>query len=74
MLTEGERRLTESGVEVWLAALNPGVLASVRNTDLDERLGRERLLFNARTAIERYQSRQATGGNAAWSASSGRLR
>ena len=73
MLTEGERRLTESGVEVWLAALNPGVLASVRNTDLDERLGRERMLFNARMAIERYQSRQATGGNAAWSASSGSL-
>src|ERR671911_1666805 len=62
MLSEGERRLTESGVEVWLAALNPGVLASVRNTDLDERLGRERMLFNARMAIERYQSRQATGG------------
>jgi len=74
MLTEGERRLTEGGLEVWLAALNPGVLASVRNTDLDERLGRERMLFNARAAIERYQSRQATGGNAAWSASSGSLR
>jgi high affinity sulfate transporter 1 len=65
MLIEGERRMTESGVEVWLAALNPGVLATVRNTDLDKRLGRERMLFNARTAIERYQARQATGGTAA---------
>ena len=26
MLIEGERRVTERGVEVWLAALNPGVL------------------------------------------------
>ena len=57
MLIDGERRMTEGGVEVWLAALNPGVLASVRNTGLDERLGRERMLFNARAAIERYQSR-----------------
>ena len=35
----------------------------VRNTDLDEQLGRERMLFNARAAIERYQAMQgATGG------------
>jgi hypothetical protein len=52
---------------VWLAALNPGVLATVRNTAIDKRLGRERMLFNARTAIERYQARKATGGNAAFS-------
>jgi hypothetical protein len=53
--------MTESGVEVWLAALNPGVLATVRNTGLEARLGRERMLFNARAAIERYQARKATG-------------
>ena len=51
--------MTESGVEVWLAALNPGVLATVRNTGLDQRLGRERMLFNARAAIERYRARKA---------------
>ena len=28
MLMEGERRMTEEGVTVWLAALNPSVLAS----------------------------------------------
>ena len=70
MLIEGERRMTESGVEVWLAALNPGVLATVRNTGLDARLGRERMLFNARAAIERYQARQATDRNKAESAPS----
>ena len=43
----------------WLAGLNPEVLAMVRNTDLDERLGRERMLFNARDAIQRYQALQA---------------
>ena len=57
MLIEGERRMSDSGVEVWLAALNPSVLATVRNTALDARLGRERMLFNARAAIERYQAR-----------------
>jgi len=42
----------------------------VRNTGLDARLGRERMLFNARAAIERYQARKAAGGKAAESASS----
>jgi SulP family sulfate permease len=65
MLIEGERRMTERGVEVWLAALNPGVLATVRNTGLDARLGRERMLFNARAAIERYRARSVAGGSAA---------
>ena len=40
--------------------MNPGVLEVVRNAGLADRLGRERLLFNARPAIERYQALQAT--------------
>jgi hypothetical protein len=39
--------------------LNPGALEVVRNAGLDGRLGRERMLFNARVAIERYQAMQA---------------
>jgi anti-anti-sigma factor len=61
-LMEGEKRATESGVVVWLAGLNPGVLEVVRHAGLDQRLGRERMLFNARAAIERYQAMQAAGG------------
>jgi SulP family sulfate permease len=57
-LMDGERQLAEAGVEVWLAALNPGVLQMVRHAGLDQRLGRERMLFNARAAIERYQAMQ----------------
>ena len=53
---EGEKRMTERGIVVWLAALNPGVLEVVRQAGFDQRLGRERLLFNARAAIERYQA------------------
>ena len=59
-LMEGEKRMTEQGTVVWLVGLNPGVLEVVRNAGLSERLGRERMLFNARAAIERYQAMQAT--------------
>jgi sulfate permease, SulP family len=55
-LMAGEERATESGVVVWLAGLNPAVLETVRNSELGQRLGRERMLFNARAAIERYQN------------------
>jgi high affinity sulfate transporter 1 len=61
-LMEGEKRATDRGVVVWLVGLNPGVLEVVRNAGLYERLGRERMLFNTRTAIERYQALQADAG------------
>ena len=64
-LAEGEKRVSERGVTVWLVGLNPGVLEMVRNAGLYERLGRERMLFNARAAIERYQALRATAGGTA---------
>lgn len=60
-LIEGERRATERGATLWLAGLNPGVLEVVRNCGLADRLGRERLLFNDRVAIERYLALPSTG-------------
>jgi SulP family sulfate permease len=60
-LVEGERRAAERGVVFWLVGLNPGVLEVVRRAGLYDRLGRERMLFNARVAIERYQALQAAG-------------
>ena len=55
MIVEGEQRLdSEHRTTLWLAGLNPSVLEVVRHTPLAERLGRERMLFNARAAIERY--------------------
>jgi SulP family sulfate permease len=59
-LMEGEKRVSERGITVWLVGLNPGVLEMVRHAGLADRLGRERMLFNARAAIERYQAMQAT--------------
>jgi high affinity sulfate transporter 1 len=55
-LMEGEQRWTDAGIVVWLVGMNPGVLEVVRHAGLDQRLGRERMLFNARAAIERYQA------------------
>jgi high affinity sulfate transporter 1 len=70
MLMEGEKRVSERGVTLWLVGLNPGVLEMVRNAGLYERLGRERMLFNARMAIERYQALRATARSTARSAES----
>ncbi len=58
MLMEGERRAAERGFDLWLVALSPGALEMVRRSGLADRLGRERLLFNARAAIARYQALQ----------------
>jgi len=57
-LMEGESRATGHGSVVWLVGLNPAVLEVVRNAGLADRLGRDRLLFNARAAIERYNAVQ----------------
>jgi len=60
MLVDGERRMTEDGITVWLAAANPAVLEVIRSSGLADRLGRERLLFNARAVIRKYQERDVS--------------
>ncbi|WP_256591104.1 MULTISPECIES: sodium-independent anion transporter [unclassified Pseudomonas] len=59
-LIEGEKILAKLGTSLWLAGLNPGVLEMVRRAGFDERLGSERMLFNAHAAIERYQAQKST--------------
>ena len=54
MMMEGERRYAEEGITVWLAVLNPDVLAHVRSSGLADRLGEDRLFPNARAAIRHY--------------------
>ena len=61
-LMEYEQRATRDGIRVWIVDLNPAVLEVVRNSPLHDRLGRERLLFNAREAIQRHQAGQAGAG------------
>ncbi|MEA3278218.1 MAG: SulP family inorganic anion transporter [Pseudomonadota bacterium] len=66
MLIEGEEQLRERGILLWLVALNPEALNMVQRSSLGETLGRERLLFNLQTAVERYrQQAAATEGNCA---------
>ena len=58
MIMESEKRATERGAVLWLAGLNPTVLEVVRRAGFDKQLG-DRLIFNARMVIERYQALQA---------------
>jgi MFS superfamily sulfate permease-like transporter len=61
MLTEGEERLRERGTLLLLVGLNPEALAMVQHSPLGETLGRERLLFNLQTAVERHLSQTSAG-------------
>lgn len=65
MLVEGEKRMTERGITVWLVGLNPGPLEVIRRAGLDTLLGPDRLLFDARAAIERYTALNSLSANAA---------
>jgi high affinity sulfate transporter 1 len=67
-IIEHEERATRNGTVVWIVDLNPAVLEMVRNSALHERLGRERMLFNAREAIRRYQATQAGAAGSTTSA------
>jgi SulP family sulfate permease len=54
-LTEAERRNRERGVELWLVALTPDVLAMVRRSPLGDALGRERMFFSPEHAVAKYR-------------------
>lgn len=54
LLVEREKRASEQDPALWLVGLNPSVLEVVRRSGLADRLGPERLLYNARAAIERF--------------------
>ncbi len=56
MLTEAEKRARGEGVDLWLAGLNPSVLAMIQRSPLGEALGRERMAFDEKTAAERKKS------------------
>ena len=60
VLRESEKRAADRGAMLWVVGLNPAVLEMVRRSGLADRLG-DRLLFNTRAAIARYQD-LATGG------------
>ena len=55
-LAEGEARERENSISLWLASLNPAVLAVVQRSPLGETLGRERMFFNLEQAVAKYQA------------------
>lgn len=63
LLAEADRRRAQDGIVVWLAGLNPGVLETMRHSALYAQFGPQRLLFNARAAITRYQALPAQTGS-----------
>jgi MFS superfamily sulfate permease-like transporter len=56
LFDEAEQRLQREGIELWLVALNPEVLAMLERAPLGQRLGRERLIFNLEMAVAKYQA------------------
>jgi len=56
MLIDGEQRMRDAGLEVWLVGLNPEVLEVVRRSPLAATLGSERMHFNLATAVAHYES------------------
>ena len=62
MLVEGEHRATEEGATFWLADLSPGVMECVKASGLADRLGKDRLFFNARAVIRHYQENFSASG------------
>lgn len=56
MLTEAEQRGREHGVLLWLAGLQPAVLATVQRAPLGKTLGRDRMFFNLEHAVSTYQA------------------
>ncbi len=56
MLIEGEERVRQRGIVLFLAGLNPEVLQMVQRSTLGQLLGRERMLFNLEIAVERFRA------------------
>jgi SulP family sulfate permease len=56
MLIEAEGKLRQSGIELWLVALNAEVLAVVDRSCLRQQLGPQRLFLNRESAVKHYQA------------------
>lgn len=54
MLIEADKRLRDSGIALWVSALNPEALKLIQGCALGKDMGRERMFFNSEKAVERY--------------------
>ena len=56
MLADGEEKLRERGISLWLAGLNPTVQELVRRSPVGATLGDERVFEDVRQAVEAYEA------------------
>jgi len=63
MLTEADARLAANGTTLWLAGLNPGVLAAVRRSPLGALLGEARMFYNLEHVVAKYQEIVSRNGD-----------
>jgi MFS superfamily sulfate permease-like transporter len=60
MLIDFEERLRQQdGILLWLARLNPQVLALIRRSSLGKTLGEERLFFKVTEAVDQFERMQS---------------
>jgi SulP family sulfate permease len=60
-LIDLEERLSDAGITLWLAALNPEPLRIVERSSLGATLGHERMFFNLQQAVEAFVAGRAPG-------------
>lgn len=65
MMSEAEARLAANGTTLWLAGLNPGVLAAVRRSPLGEALGESRMFYNLEHVVTKYRQIVSPDGDTA---------
>ena len=54
MLEEGQARMRERGISVWLVGLTPDVLAAIRRSPFGQAVGQERMFFNLEQAVAKH--------------------
>jgi sulfate permease, SulP family len=58
MLAEGEARMKERGISVWLVGLTPEVLTAVRRSPFGQAVGQDRMFFNLDDAVATHLATQ----------------
>ncbi len=61
MLAEGEARVKERGISLWLVGLTPEVLTAVRRSPFGQAVGQERMFFNLDDAVAMHLATQGRG-------------
>ena len=62
MFAQIAKRQSQHGVQLWLAGMNPGVLAIVQRSPMGQMLQREGMHFNLEIAVSRYLMQLCTTG------------